>query len=798
MKAAIRTFMFLVLAHSLVSSQQMYEVHSRGMLRQSVFNDGTLGRPADKGSTGAFQNMPSFEWPSNGGYPITINGVSYQGFYNSMGAGFWIAGDTSRYSGSGNTPRVWVQCGAVTDASGNNLPSDAIPISVQRIENYPVLSNGDLNPAYNPNEAEEIIVSKWDTPLGITVKRTSRAWSYPDYDDFIIYEYELENAGSYARTGRLDTISAITIAAAYGFHPSMIGGMLLNSNSWAELPYRGDKAGALSFNYARFNWTRYLMYNHTIDGTPFKLLDADTILTSPGAIGIQPLYYDYTHLANKNETIVALSSTSLPGDSISLYEMRNGDPNDKVLKQPYVIATDNGNLNIAKFVKFLDIERIRNNVPMRSSSDSATYGPYWLGRAKNNWTATLRNPTGHVYGFGPYTLAPHAKMKFVYAEVAGFGPGTSGDERYSDMGGGWGTGDHAPCDEPQPGVHPVSNWWNTILYPYLNPKGMDCSGSLLTQSPGMPDYTKIGSTYMQSRPLPDYVNSNVISIRDVADRAIQMYKGGLVVKYDDTSRYMPTGHDLSKQFDPSSNPLLPSPAQPTGAYQVPIPCPAPAITVYNMVLTGESSVTVNIDWGPQVETLTRSVANWSRLNAPLKYYLLLRTSGTGVLGPWEILDTVLRQDSRYLSGEFPRSFADGKYHFYDVTAINGREYFYSVVSVDSLGGKSGMTNMKYHMALGSGINTNEKNIPDEYALSQNYPNPFNPTTTINYQLPTKSKVQLQVFNLLGQCVATLVDAEQLAGIYEVPFHANTLSSGIYFYRITAGKFMKSQKMLLMR
>ncbi len=85
-----------------------------------------------------------------------------------------------------------------------------------------------------------------------------------------------------------------------------------------------------------------------------------------------------------------------------------------------------------------------------------------------------------------------------------------------------------------------------------------------------------------------------------------------------------------------------------------------------------------------------------------------------------------------------------------------------------------------------------------YNLYQNYPNPFNPTTTIKYQLPVKSEVELEIFNILGQRVAKLVDMEQQAGFYQIPFNAETLSSGIYFYRINAGTFVKCCKMLLLR
>jgi hypothetical protein len=93
---------------------------------------------------------------------------------------------------------------------------------------------------------------------------------------------------------------------------------------------------------------------------------------------------------------------------------------------------------------------------------------------------------------------------------------------------------------------------------------------------------------------------------------------------------------------------------------------------------------------------------------------------------------------------------------------------------------------------------NFNSLPKEIILSQNYPNPFNPSTTIRYQVPTKSNVRLEVFSILGQCVATLVNAEQQAGNYQVQFDAKTLSSGMYFYRIAIGINVKSCKMMLIR
>lgn len=75
--------------------------------------------------------------------------------------------------------------------------------------------------------------------------------------------------------------------------------------------------------------------------------------------------------------------------------------------------------------------------------------------------------------------------------------------------------------------------------------------------------------------------------------------------------------------------------------------------------------------------------------------------------------------------------------------------------------------------------------PEKFELFQNYPNPFNPTTTISYQLNAPGRVRLVVYNLLGQEVATLVDAEREAGFHQEPWHASSLASGLYIYRITA-------------
>ncbi len=89
-------------------------------------------------------------------------------------------------------------------------------------------------------------------------------------------------------------------------------------------------------------------------------------------------------------------------------------------------------------------------------------------------------------------------------------------------------------------------------------------------------------------------------------------------------------------------------------------------------------------------------------------------------------------------------------------------------------------------------------LPNTFELSQNYPNPFNPSTNINYYLPIGSNVTLEVFNMLGQKVATLVDAPKSAGMHTVTFDAQNLASGLYLYRLSVDSFVQIKRMSLIK
>jgi len=128
-------------------------------------------------------------------------------------------------------------------------------------------------------------------------------------------------------------------------------------------------------------------------------------------------------------------------------------------------------------------------------------------------------------------------------------------------------------------------------------------------------------------------------------------------------------------------------------------------------------------------------------------------------------------------------------HFYSFVDgdINSGTYLYRLKQIDFSG--------KYEYSKEINV---EVIHPLEFTLEQNYPNPFNPSTTINYEIAEQRLVNLKVFDILGNEVAVLVNEEKNTGSYEVDFDATGLSSGIYFYKLQAGDFVQTKKMILLR
>ena len=317
-------------------------------------------------------------------------------------------------------------------------------------------------------------------------------------------------------------------------------------------------------------------------------------------------------------------------------------------------------------------------------------------------------------------------MQFSVAEVVGYGPGVESDKIYSDLGGNVRAGVDA-------GVlfNPVPSWYEELEYPHLGSAGY------------------IGSTYLQNNPLPWYVSPDVVSIRDVADRAAEIYTGRPLVKYD-TLQYRP----------------VEAPAD--GAYNtVEIPFPAPAIEIENTAAAANRIV-----WGPQVESFTTP-----RLKAPLSHYQVLRAPHP--LGPWTIIDDVMPGD--------PQHFENGQYSILDVESNLGDEVAYAVVSVDEEGGKSGMTNLTVHTTQ----------APPAEQLGKVYvvPNPLIVTSGLSGTdtggditdrvqfMGLTSRCTIRIFSYTGQLVQTIEHDEASYGDpwYQLTFNNQIVASGVYYF-----------------
>ncbi len=778
-RTAVLLVSVLFCGTALAQQPRSFETHTRSLLHQTVYNTGELGR-ALEGSNSSTVGIPegtsALEWPPNS--RVTLDGKLYFGQHNGQGSGLVLRARV------GNAYQFRA-CGGITDGSGNATTMAGIfvlPRSITRRENFPLLANGSLNSSFDPNEAEEIIITEYETtpPMRLFITQTSRAWSYPGYDAMIITEYDIVNQDTIDYTDGF-------VMSQNAFSPSAFG-LMRKYGVWNE----SSTTSRSREEYCRYNFSRFMTYVHTRDGFPDIATSTGTSyfddwstpgnrggLDSPQAIGVLPLHYDYDHLQPKSMT------TYVVGDSNRVW-----DANGKI-KQPYTTET-NGNRNqeMNRTIALgLDItvhnpNGINNvNVSTSATNDSAywrkfykPYGvapfpgapvdlaaneefrQYWYGRMKPR-SQSASGYTGaffHYMSFGPYVFKKNEHLKFAIAHVVGYGPGVAADSVWRDAGG---------ASASTTGFfNPVPSLYNTVTYPNV------CTVA------GVPQL--MGSTYLQTHELPWYVTAGkginrvdtakVVSLRDVADRAIQVYTGNVqVVKYDGI------------QFKPENTPGA-------GVYRTTyIPFPAPVIAVDN-----GSDTKNRIVWGAQVEGF-KSLANVQpavadgRLRVGLSHYLVLKSPNG--LGPWVVMDSVGLRDPRYYNvdaANYPN-----QYVVKDDASLLSENYYYAVVSVDSLGGKSGMTNMTPHETQKQAV----KQLGGKLYVA---PNPLVLTSSFGgyatqdgdildkivfYGLPKKSRIR--IFSYSGQLVREFThDSDTYSHEqYQISRNSQRIATGVYFF-----------------
>jgi len=738
----------LSMVHTAFGQIREYKIHDRGMLHNTVFNTGEIGRAWQTGEAGNFTSVPVFEWPP---YSKTIvEGIEYDGQHNIMGAGFYIGANLASAPGEQN--RLFALCGGV----GGSSPEVAIgrwsfPLYMDEIENFPLLEDGSLNPDYDPNEAEEIIRTAWASSTGITVTRTSRAWSYPDYDDMIIYEYDLEYTGDLdgnpATIEQTEDLKDVMVALNYGFAPSMYG----YQREYLEWKYEGGIYRGDQNNFWDSDW--WLSFNMNLrnnlsdasgagkpepDAALFMEFAQTGInggaLGSPQAPGYAVLYYDTDLLSyvvpealdslsqNDSEVQAVLRTSTLTSlddyDQVDIYgENESGtftwyyelDENHHV-KQPWSNKVSTGNTNSPKMMyekdPFNPTTRWSGVYSPGSTSWPELKGEHWLGRAAYPYRQSADAGMKH-HTFGPYSLSLGDKIEFSYAEVVGYG---------------------AQPGKRVEGGQVITQWTQT---PSWN-RAYTIEGELMT------------SAYLDDFGYPDYVNSDVRNVTQVTEKAFEAYLGA-----------------------PPTVPVWPEANPKDGVYSVPAPYPAPVLNLKNY-----DFATVKLTWKADQEAFEHPL-----LTTDLAMYYIWRSEAG--MGPWTLLDSI----------EVGSPFnADGLYEYVDTEAeFRVGEYrYYSVTSVDSDGNQSGRTNLTRF----------SKNIASVEELKGVYvvPNPYRADVGSFsgtdegkigfYGLP--SKCTIQIFSYAMQLVRTIEhDADQYSSLnFQTTRVGQEMASGIYFYVVT--------------
>ena len=713
------------LSASLVAEAQVLRdkrIHKRGMLHETIYNTGEIGRKwfyRDHDIT----LDPLMEWPGNSA--TTIDGLQYSGQHNIIGGGISIAASYDGTNIFDLTQRLYSFGGS----SGQHIPITvagvySFPISIERIENYPLLDDGTLNPAYDPDEAEEIIISKWATNVGITVTRTTRAWSYPDYDDFIIFEYTFEHTGDTDGDGvanNNETLYEVLFGFHYGVAPSMLGFQRWYGTWEYDFMYKNDLRGY----FDRHRWLRYVVNigngvnaDFAESGKPDPQYFSSFATTgnqggglmSPQTPGIQMLFYDRRHLAVKGETFAL-------DPRVSNERMIDSD---STLRQPFMNKVESGNSREDKMKPKL--------VPY--TRWSGTYTPYretvfppppgtedpdslrWTGRGAFNFRQSYK-AVGHHIVFGPYILEPGEKVEFSMAEVVGYGA-TDGPGEW-DEGGGLGE----VIDEQMP-WHEVPHFADEVIDPG--------TGQRLSQN------------YIGQYGYPDYVNSEVRTVKDVADMAYHAYSG-----------------------KPPVLPYWPEDNLADGVYEIPAPPPAPVPTITNNALAH----TV-LRWSRAQESFTHP-----RLTGPPAMYRVYKSFAA--IGPWQVLAEVPVGSAQYLT--------DDAYQVIDTETIVGESQWYAITSIDAAGNESGKTNLTQSTAeLGPVDKLTEVHaVPNPFYVSSGFTGGGSAQQIGFYGLPERATIR--IYSYSGQLVDTI---EHDVSQYSTPWFQVTrndqeIASGVYFF-----------------
>ena len=729
-------FILLIITQSLLA-QREYIIHDRGMLHESVFNNGILSQPL-KNNGIEWSAQPMFEWPGRSN--TIVDGVEYDGQHNSLGGGIHIA---VNYPGSlGYNNKKFAFCGMIGDGGPEtSVGVWTFPISFYEVRNYPLLDDGSLNPDFDPNEAEQIVYAKWATSVGLTVQRTTRSYSYPDYDDIVLHEYEFEFTGntdmdpSTIEMGTVDTVVDVLIYFAQSFAPSMYG-YQRHYNQWKWKPgiFKGDNWASFDPDYwLAFNMDCETGGNFDLAGKPepipelFQEFASSGVngggFSSPAAVGYTMLYYDQNHL-----TVFDGPDTT---SSNSEYEPTGQELDDQLrIKQPYHTFLTHGWFSSAVIMSgsrpHLRLDQRANGFFNLEEVEQWGLNTSWTGRGQFNHGNS--DYPGRSFAFGPYTLSKGDKLEYSFAQVAGYGADVA--KQY------W-------------GGHQNDDLWGTV--PSMN-RRVVINGQVMTEN------------YIDDYGYPDYINSDVITVNDVARKAWEAYTGQ-VIPHDSTWA------DGELVCWPENN-------DKDGNYAVPIPYPAPSITVETL-----DDASVRLRWGRAVESFTHADGNLMQFNVYRSIH---------PIGPWELLGTALIGEVDPENGDYYRFIDD------DPEFKVGDFAFYAVTSINDLNMESGKTNITRIQKNIGAVAKMEKVyvVPNPFVLNSGFSGTGTEDQIGFYGLPETCTIRIysfagQLIDVINHDVPTYSES-----FYQVTLNHQVMAPGIYFFVVstpggdeTGGKFV---------
>ena len=728
-------FILLIITQSLLA-QREYIIHDRGMLHESVFNNGILSQPL-KNNGIEWSAQPMFEWP--GRSKTIVAGVEYDGQHNSLGGGIHIA---VNYPGSLEyRNKKFAFCGMIGDGGPEtSVGVWTFPISFYEVQNYPLLDDGSLNPDFDPNEAEQIIYAEWATSVGINVRRVTRSYSYPDFDDIVLHEYEFEFTGntdmdpSTIEMDTVDTLVDVLIYFSQSFAPSMYG-YQRHYNQWKWKPgiFKGDNWASFDPDYwLAFNMDCETGGNFDLAGKPepipelFQEFASSGVngggFSSPAAVGYTMLYYDQNHLT----VFDGPDSTS----SDSEYEPTEDELDDQLrIKQPYhtflTHAWFSSTVIMAGSRPQLRTDTRTNGFFNLEEVEQWGLNTSWTGRGQFEYTHS--DYPGRSFAFGPYTLSKGDKLEYSFAQVAGYGADAA--KQY------W-------------GGHQKDDLWGTV--PSMN-RRVVINGQVMTEN------------YIDDYGYPDYVNSDVITVNDVARKAWEAYTGQ-VIPHDSTWA------DGELVCWPENNAK-------DGNYAVPIPYPAPDITVATL-----DDASVRLRWGRAVESFTHAAGNLMQFNVYRSIH---------PIGPWKLLQ------------ELPLGSVNTELDLYemiddDIDFKVGDFAFYAVTSINDQNMESGKTNItRFQKNIGAVAEMDKVYVvPNPFVLNSGFSGTGTEDQIGFYGLPETCTIRIysfagQLIDVINHDVPTYSEP-----FYQVTLNHQVMAPGMYFFVIstpegdeTGGKFV---------